>query len=93
MNGQVVVWDIAEYQDKLKMNRKSRDEEGGGRGHNRLIETSIVRWMAVSSIEGGHRGAVSDLWWMPEGMEVRCIIIGESCWGQSIHDVYPNPFF
>lgn len=71
VTGQIVIWDISEYGEKLKMNRgKTRDGDEGedGARHDRRVDS--IKWIALSSIEGSHRGAVVDLAWMPDGMEV-----------------------
>ena len=35
------------------------------------MDTPVVRYCAVSSIEHSHRSAVTDLQWVPDHMEVR----------------------
>lgn len=76
VTGQIVLWDITEHQDKLKTNRKARGAEAGeaseaddGKG-KRSTQIETVRWIAVSSIEGSHRGPIIDLTWIQEGQEV-----------------------
>jgi WD40 repeat protein len=71
ITGQIVIWDISEYEEKLKMNRgKTREGEDGEEGGRIDRRVEIVKWIALSSIEGSHRGPVVDLAWMPDGMEV-----------------------
>ncbi|KAJ3389303.1 WD repeat-containing protein 63 [Lobulomyces angularis] len=75
VNGQIALWDISDYQDKLKNNRKVRGENETTLGEKRDEKSdsqhsiSVVKWIAVSSIEGSHHGPVSDLSWMP-GIEI-----------------------
>ncbi|RKO93616.1 WD40-repeat-containing domain protein, partial [Blyttiomyces helicus] len=77
INGQIVLWDIAEYQDKLKSSRKTStggqntgDEATGGDTTERVTETPALKWLAVSSIEFGHRAAVTDIQWLPSHIEL-----------------------
>uniref|UniRef100_A0A8D0DV88 Dynein axonemal intermediate chain 3 n=1 Tax=Salvator merianae TaxID=96440 RepID=A0A8D0DV88_SALMN len=73
MNGQVVLWDISEYEERLQ-NAKS-----GGSGSTKTVnmpsfileqqvakEPHLVRYCAVSSIEYGHKSVITDIHWLPD---------------------------
>ncbi|KAI8930261.1 WD40-repeat-containing domain protein [Entophlyctis helioformis] len=72
-NGQIVLWDISEYQDKLKSARKT-DGEGVGAGSDeskdRQVETPVLKYSVVSSIEASHRAAIMDIHWLPQNFEL-----------------------
>ncbi|KAJ3009435.1 WD repeat-containing protein 63 [Thoreauomyces humboldtii] len=97
ITGQIVLWDISDYQDKLETSRKSgngsSDEplsaSASGAAataaaasaatatssstdddRERVAETPVVPYVAVSSIEQSHRGAITDLEWLPRHMEL-----------------------
>ncbi|XP_043376228.1 dynein axonemal intermediate chain 3 isoform X3 [Dermochelys coriacea] len=78
MNGQVVLWDISEYEVKLQ-NAKT----GAGGSKNAAVnmptfiqaqqsdkEPHFVRYCAVSSIEYGHKTVITDIHWLPDYFEV-----------------------
>lgn len=70
---QIVLWDITEHQDKLKINRKPgrEGEEAASKDEReKVAETPVVHWSAVSSIEFSHRSAITDIQWLPKSMEV-----------------------
>jgi len=71
INGQVVLWDISEYQDKLKMSRKSKYNLSETlQAKEKNTETPIIKYMVVSSIEHSHRMAVTSIQWLPNHMEI-----------------------
>ncbi|KAI8613318.1 WD40-repeat-containing domain protein [Chytriomyces sp. MP71] len=85
VNGQIVLWDVSEYQDKLKSTRKARGDDdatagagvgtvgevaGTGAGNADEPVIPIVKYIVASSIEFCHRGGVSDLQWLPSNMLV-----------------------
>ncbi|KAI9204650.1 WD40-repeat-containing domain protein [Polychytrium aggregatum] len=74
INGQIILWDIAEYEDKLKTNRKAKsaneDTSGNKVISNRHVEMAPIKYFAVSSIELSHKGPISDLHWLPKNMEL-----------------------
>ncbi|KND04124.1 uncharacterized protein SPPG_01562 [Spizellomyces punctatus DAOM BR117] len=80
INGQIVLWDISEYTDKLKTSRKpgrsdtSTDEDvnslSGTEERERVTDTSVLHWVAVSSIEFSHRSGITDIQWLPRNMEL-----------------------
>ncbi|KAJ3109442.1 WD repeat-containing protein 63 [Phlyctochytrium planicorne] len=84
VNGQILIWDISEYQDKLKSNKKPKSSEssragkngtstaeGGGRG-DRNSDAAIpsVKIVSCSSIEFSHRMPVTDIQWLPRNLEM-----------------------
>ncbi|ORY28245.1 WD40 repeat-like protein [Rhizoclosmatium globosum] len=89
VNGQVVLWDISEHQDKLKATRKrsGADDGAGGGGESEAAASGavaasatagsndepvipIVKYIIASSIEFSHRGAITDLQWLPGNMHI-----------------------
>jgi WD40 repeat protein len=71
INGQVVLWDISEYQDKLKMSRKSKYNLSETlQAKEKNTETPIIKYIVVSSIEHSHKMTVTSLQWLPKHMEV-----------------------
>nr|XP_034977621.1 WD repeat-containing protein 63 isoform X2 [Zootoca vivipara] len=78
INGQVVLWDISAYEERLR-NAKS----GTGGSKNTTVnmpsfmleqqvgkEPHLVRYCAVSSIEYGHKSVITDIQWLPEFFEI-----------------------
>nr|XP_033772911.1 WD repeat-containing protein 63 [Geotrypetes seraphini] len=73
INGQVVLWDISNYEEKLHSTKPTRsknlpivrgfDAKASGAAH-------FVRYCALSSIEFGHKAVVTDLHWLPDFFEV-----------------------
>ena len=68
VNGQIVLWDISEYQEKLQSSRKSDKESANDQDEHQNAPT--VRFSIVSSIESSHRAAVTDLHWLPKNFEI-----------------------
>jgi WD40 repeat protein len=74
LNGQVVLWDISTYEDRLRSQKES------GRGDKNKTATLLddekpehapmVRYCAVSSIEHGHSMCIEDLQWIPDHFEI-----------------------
>uniref|UniRef100_A0A8C4W6M9 Dynein axonemal intermediate chain 3 n=1 Tax=Gopherus evgoodei TaxID=1825980 RepID=A0A8C4W6M9_9SAUR len=74
MNGQVVLWDISEYEEKLQ---NAKTGAGGSKNTPTFIqaqqsgkEPHFVRYCAVSSIEYGHKSVITDIHWLPDYFEV-----------------------
>ncbi|KAL8583506.1 hypothetical protein ACOMHN_056316 [Nucella lapillus] len=71
-NGQVIMWDISAHVDRLKAprggNRNKRLNVLPGFEDPNALKTPIVRYCAVSSIEHGHKAAITDIQWMPDHM-------------------------
>ena len=62
-NGQVIMWDISEQQEALKA-RKGQEEEETSKN------VPIIQHQVVSTIENGHRRAVTDLVWLSDARMV-----------------------
>ncbi len=70
INGQIVLWDISEYQEMLQSStRKTENEQVVTQGEEHSGVPS-VRFSVVSSIESSHRGVVTDLHWLPKHFEI-----------------------
>lgn len=72
INGQIVLWDIAEYHEKLvSSNEKSQPKKKQSLfGEEQGPDTPIVMWKAVSAIENGHKAPISQIQWIPAGLEM-----------------------
>ncbi|KAJ3118520.1 WD repeat-containing protein 63 [Phlyctochytrium bullatum] len=78
VNGQILLWDISEYQDKLKSSKKPKTADGrsqkvsGGERGDRNVDASIpvVKSIASSSIEFSHRMLITDIQWLPRNLEL-----------------------
>lgn len=73
VNGQLVLWDISEYQDKLRQNRKTRGTENdnnNSKDNNKNVDTPVLRYFGVSSIEFSHKAPITDLMWLPRHLEL-----------------------
>ncbi|XP_067929011.1 dynein axonemal intermediate chain 3-like [Watersipora subatra] len=92
LNGQIVMWDLSAHSERL-MNQRSNKQEKKKNTLNTLpgyadenpLETPIVRYTAVSSIEYSHKAAITDLLWIPDHMELnRMGVAQESRSGQCV---------
>ena len=73
LNGQIVLWDLTEHQDKLKSTRKADNDNQNSsseEGKERQVETPVIKFSVVSSIEASHRASITDLQWLPQHFEV-----------------------
>ncbi|KAJ3305744.1 WD repeat-containing protein 63 [Kappamyces sp. JEL0829] len=70
MNGQIVLWDISDFQEMLQSSRKTETEAGDRNGEGEQSSAPCVRFAVVSSIESSHRGPVSDVHWLPKHFEI-----------------------
>jgi len=73
INGQLVLWDISEYEDKLsnaKTNIQSASKNMAMFGEQQAPETPTVRYCAVSSIENSHKRVITYLSWIPDHFEL-----------------------
>lgn len=68
INGQLVLWDITEYQEKLQSSRKADKDSAEDKGEH--LNAPTVLFAIVSSIESSHRGPVTDLHWLPKNFEI-----------------------
>ncbi|KAJ3344323.1 WD repeat-containing protein 63 [Gonapodya sp. JEL0774] len=73
INGQVVLWDLAEHQERLKQGRKDRTAELTETGKDSNVEIPILRYTVVSSIEHSHRGPITDISWLNKSFELNKI--------------------
>ena len=73
-NGQVALWDISEFQDKLKTTRKAgsdRQDDGSILAEkDKHVGTPRLPYILCSSIEASHRGVITDLKWLPKHSEL-----------------------
>ncbi|KAK2157176.1 hypothetical protein LSH36_196g03010 [Paralvinella palmiformis] len=73
INGQIVLWDISQYAERLKQPRSKRKDTSNtlpGFEDENSMDTPIIRYCAVSSIEQSHRAPVTDILWIPDHFEV-----------------------
>ncbi|XP_062872021.1 dynein axonemal intermediate chain 3 [Trichomycterus rosablanca] len=76
MNGQVVLWDISGHVEKLQDTRSGVGTKNISNANmlsfdeKQESDTPVVRYSAVSAIEGGHRAPVTDIQWLPADFEV-----------------------
>ncbi|XP_067157090.1 dynein axonemal intermediate chain 3 [Apteryx mantelli] len=78
INGQVVLWDISQYEEKLQNAKAS----AGGikktavnlpsfiQAQQSGTEPPLARYCAVSSIEYSHKAIITDIQWLPDYFEV-----------------------
>ncbi|CAG5111945.1 Oidioi.mRNA.OKI2018_I69.chr2.g6214.t1.cds [Oikopleura dioica] len=69
INGQIVIWDIAEHKERLVQEKAQSKKKTSLFGEKVGPETPIIMWKAVSSIENGHKGAVTQINWVPAGLQ------------------------
>ncbi|XP_030628081.1 dynein axonemal intermediate chain 3 [Chanos chanos] len=74
MNGQLVLWDISGQLERLdggggKSTLSNRSDTLGFKDKQEN-ETPVLRYCAVSSIESGHKGPITDVQWLPESFEI-----------------------
>ncbi|XP_063681640.1 dynein axonemal intermediate chain 3-like [Bolinopsis microptera] len=73
INGQVVMWDISQYDARLRNHKNTGARANKTRSDLFDVEyqrSPVVHYAAVSSIEGSHKMAVMDLMWLPDTIEV-----------------------
>ncbi|XP_067892433.1 dynein axonemal intermediate chain 3 isoform X2 [Heterodontus francisci] len=75
-NGQVVLWDITEFSERLQGNLPAAKPDAV---KSNLLpeldpappcEVPIAHHCAVSSIEHGHKSLITDLYWLPDHFEI-----------------------
>ncbi|CBY12494.1 unnamed protein product [Oikopleura dioica] len=69
INGQIVIWDINEHKERLVQEKAQSKKKTSLFGEKVGPETPIIMWKAVSSIENGHKAAVTQLEWVPAGLQ------------------------
>ncbi|XP_078501688.1 dynein axonemal intermediate chain 3 [Lissotriton helveticus] len=73
INGQIVMWDISAYEEKLTTAKSGIIKPVAPKSAldiKVLAESQFVRYCAVSSIENGHKSIITDLHWLPGFFEV-----------------------
>ncbi|CAF3614114.1 unnamed protein product [Adineta steineri] len=73
VNGQVVMWDIKEYEDRIRNPRgdhRDKDLFIPGYEDESFFQTPHIRFCAVSSIENGHSEPITDLQWIPDHFQI-----------------------
>ncbi|XP_048581354.1 dynein axonemal intermediate chain 3 [Nematostella vectensis] len=78
INGQVVMWDISNYSERLKTHRQSHGQTKknsmnslpGFEDESMTDMSPKIRYCAVSSIEHSHKTSITDIQWIPDHMEI-----------------------
>eukprot|EP00795_Rhopilema_esculentum_P004097 gene4097-20277_t len=78
INGQIVVWDISQYSERLLNHRnqaqvqskQSRTTLPSFLNLNKQELSPVVRYGAVSNIEHSHKMAITDIQWVPDHIEI-----------------------
>eukprot|EP00118_Oscarella_pearsei_P015193 m.135700 g.135700 ORF g.135700 m.135700 type:complete len:900 (+) comp38161_c0_seq11:190-2889(+) len=82
INGQVILWDITSFSDRLYAHRSSSSKGSTSNSRREQNKTStllddekpehapMIRYCAVSSIEFSHTTCISHLEWIPEQLEI-----------------------
>ncbi|KAJ3326149.1 WD repeat-containing protein 63 [Boothiomyces sp. JEL0866] len=69
VSGQILLWDISEYQEMLRSSRKTEGDQQAN-DDTESKTTPSLRYAVISSIEASHRGPVTDIKWLPKHYEV-----------------------
>ncbi|KAM8931095.1 dynein axonemal intermediate chain 3 [Pelodytes ibericus] len=72
INGQVVLWDISAYHEKLEttMHTSVSSAAKTGLEPKASNQPPFIRYCAVSSIEHGHKDVITDIHWLPDYFEL-----------------------
>lgn len=73
INGQVVLWDISQYVNRLKLPKGGQKKNCvylPGFEDASYFETPIVRYCALSSIEYSHIECITDISWIPDHIDI-----------------------
>ncbi|XP_068095221.1 dynein axonemal intermediate chain 3 [Hyperolius riggenbachi] len=72
INGQVVLWDISAYSERLtaKTGITKSSTTKTTLEPKQSNEPHLVRYCAVSSIEHGHKAVITDIHWLPDIFEI-----------------------
>jgi dynein intermediate chain 3, axonemal len=70
VNGQIVLWDISDYHQKLASSARKNDKDISSKEEKEAVSVSVVMFSVVSSIEFGHRAPVTDIHWFPKNFEL-----------------------
>jgi dynein intermediate chain 3, axonemal len=69
VNGQIILWDIAEYEKMLQADKKAMNDTKNGA--KKASETPVVKWFIASTVEGSQKSSITDLVWIETPLEVR----------------------
>jgi WD40 repeat protein len=77
-NGQVVMWDISDYEDRFQYNKPLKPSDTKGNiAAQALFDTDpkldhapFVHYCVLSNIESGHRKPIYDIQWLPPQIEI-----------------------
>ncbi len=64
INGQIIIWDIAEHEKLLRVEKKTTQNK-----NRKPSDVPIIKWFCVSPIEFSHKGPVTDIIWLESCME------------------------
>ncbi|XP_075038119.1 dynein axonemal intermediate chain 3 [Mixophyes fleayi] len=72
INGQVVLWDISAYTERLTAKTSATKNTGpkSSLEPKHSNQPHLVRYCAVSSIEHGHKDVITDIHWLPDFFEL-----------------------
>ncbi|CAF1214774.1 unnamed protein product, partial [Didymodactylos carnosus] len=73
VNGQIVMWDIQQYEERIKNPRgdhRDKDLFIPGFEDETFFQTPHIRFCAVSSIEHSHAEPITDLQWIPDHFQI-----------------------
>lgn len=73
INGQIVLWDISQYANRLKLPKTAQKKNNvylPGFEDAAYFETPIVRYTALSSIESSHVACITDICWVPDHIDI-----------------------
>ena len=65
INGQVVLWDISEYEKSLRIDKKANSDTK----LRKASDVPIIKWSCLSSTEFCHKGPITDLQWLEQSAE------------------------
>ncbi|CAF0718048.1 unnamed protein product [Brachionus calyciflorus] len=73
INGQVVLWDISPWEERIKNPRgdhRDKDLFIPGFEDETYFQTPRIRYCALSSLEHGHSSPITDIFWLPDHFEI-----------------------
>jgi WD40 repeat protein len=69
VNGQVIVWDLKDYEKHLQTDKKSSVLDSKPTGGKKNNEVPIVKWTWATPVEYSHRASVMDLHWLETSVD------------------------
>lgn len=72
-NGQVALWDIAQWEDRItnpRSDHRDTDLFLPGFEDESYFQTPQIRYCALSSLEHSHGQPITDLYWLPDHFEI-----------------------